>query len=166
MDLSSGMVRGSESWAALERVADAKVGMHVDQVREVVHPEDRWLLSKGVEHAFATGEPYCVEFRIVPEPGTMQWRRSTAQVEFVDGKPNRLIGVSIDITREKEMLEGLKEGAERLKQAERAANFGIWEWDPANDLFRLSEGTAAMCRLGNLSDAGQPPTALCHGSPG
>ena len=149
MDLTTGMVRGSECWAALERVADASVGMHVDQVREVVHPEDAWLLAQGVEHAFATGEPYLVEFRIIPEPGKIEWRRSTAQVEFVDGKPNRLIGVSIDITREKEMLEGLKEGAERLKQAERAANFGIFEWDPAIDVFTLSEGTARMIGLGD-----------------
>jgi signal transduction histidine kinase/DNA-binding response OmpR family regulator len=148
MDLKTGYVRGSESWAALERVADAQVGMHVDQVREVVYPDDRYLLAEGADHAFATGEPYCVEFRVVPEPGVIEWRRSTAQVEFVDGKPNRLIGVSIDITREKEMLEGLKEGAERLKQAERAAGFGIWEWDPATDLFTISEGTAVMTRVG------------------
>jgi signal transduction histidine kinase/DNA-binding response OmpR family regulator len=148
MDLATGYVRGSESWAALERVADANVGMHVDQVREVVHPEDRHLLEEGANHAFATGESYCVEFRVIPEPGQMEWRRSTAQVEFVDGKPNRLIGVSIDITREKEMLEGLKEGAERFKQAERAAGFGIWEWDPATDLFTISEGTAVMTRVG------------------
>ncbi len=148
MDLKTGFVKGSESWAALERVADANIGMHVDQVRDVVHPEDRHLLAEGAEHAFATGESYCVEFRVVPEPGKIEWRRSTAQVEFVDGKPNRLIGVSIDITREKEMLEGLQEGAERLKQAERAAGFGIWEWDPDTDLFTVSEGTAVMTRLG------------------
>ena len=70
MDLATGIVKGSEAWAALERVSDANVGRHVDEVREIVHPDDRWLLASGADRAFATGEPYSVEFRIVPEPGT------------------------------------------------------------------------------------------------
>ncbi len=144
-------VHGSDAWAALERVADAKAGMHVDQVRDVVHPDDRHLLAEGANRAFETGEPYCVEFRIIPEPGVIRWRRSTAQVEFVDGKPHRLIGVSIDITREKEMLAGLEAGAERLKQAEQAASFGIWEWDSETDLYTLSEGYYGDERIRNPS---------------
>jgi signal transduction histidine kinase/CheY-like chemotaxis protein len=114
MDLANGIVKGSEAWAALEGVTDANVGRHVDEVREIVHPDDRWLLADGSDRAFATGEPYSVEFRIVPEPGTIRWRRSTAQVQFVDGKPARLIGASIDITNEKEMVVAA-EAASRAK---------------------------------------------------
>ena len=114
MDLATGIVKGSEAWAALERVSDANAGRHVDEVREIVHPDDRWLLASGADRAFATGEPYSVEFRIVPEPGTIRWRRSTAQVQFVDGQPSRLIGASIDITNEKEMVVAA-EAASRAK---------------------------------------------------
>ena len=115
MDLATGIVKGSEAWAALERVADANAGRHVDEVREIVHPDDRWLLSSGSDRAFATGEPYSVEFRIIPEPGVIQWRRSTAQVQFgADGKPSRLIGASIDITNEKAMVVAA-EAASRAK---------------------------------------------------
>jgi signal transduction histidine kinase/CheY-like chemotaxis protein len=114
MDLVTGIVKGSEAWAALERVADASVGMHVDLVRQIVHPDDRALLGEGSDRAFATGEPYCVDFRIVPEPGVVRWRRSTAQVQFVDGKPRRLIGASLDITNEKEMVAAA-EAASRAK---------------------------------------------------
>jgi len=114
MDLATGIVKGSEAWAALESVPDANVGRHADAVREIVHPDDRWLLSSGADRAFATGEPYSVEFRIVPEPGVIRWRRSTAQVQFVDGKPSRLIGASIDITDEKAMVVAA-EAANRAK---------------------------------------------------
>ena len=114
MDLETGIVKGSEAWAALERVPDANAGRHVDEVREIVHPEDRWVLSEGAERAFATGQPYSVEFRIVPEPGVIQWRRSTAQVEYANGNPKRLVGASIDITREKEMVVAA-EAASRAK---------------------------------------------------
>jgi PAS domain-containing protein len=114
MDLVTGIVKGSEAWASLERVEDASVGTHVDRVREVVHPDDRHLLAEGSNRAFATGEPYCVDFRIVPQPGVIRWRRSTARVQFVDGKPRRLIGASLDITSEKEMVAAA-EAASRAK---------------------------------------------------
>ncbi|MBV9505992.1 MAG: response regulator [Acidobacteriia bacterium] len=114
MDLLTGMVKGSEAWATLERVADANAGVHADLVREIVHPEDRWILAQGSDRAFATGEPYSVDFRIVPEPGVIRWRRSTARVQFLQGIPRRLIGASIDITKEKEMVVAA-EAASRAK---------------------------------------------------
>jgi len=82
MNLATGIVKGSEAWAALERVSDANAGRHVDEVREIVHPDDRWLLSSGSDRAFATGEPYSVEFRIVPEPGIIRW--TGKRIQFVD----------------------------------------------------------------------------------
>jgi PAS domain S-box-containing protein len=114
MDFTTGFVKGSPAWAALERVKDANVGRHVDEVREIVHPDDRWILASGSDQSSATGEPYSVEFRIVPEPGVIQWRRSTAQVIVKNGTPAGMIGASIDITKEKEMVVAA-EAASRAK---------------------------------------------------
>ena len=139
MDLVTGIVKGSEAWAALEQVQDASVGTHVDQVREVVHPEDRALLGEGSDRAFATGEPYCVDFRIVPEPGVIRWRRSTAQVQFVEGKPRRLIGASLDITKEKEMVEAAQ-AANRAK-SEFLANMSHEIRTPMNGIIGMTELT-------------------------
>jgi two-component system sensor histidine kinase/response regulator len=139
MDLVTGIVKGSEAWAALERVADASVGQHVDQVRQVVHPDDRGLLAEGSDRAFATGEPYCVDFRIVPAPGVIRWRRSTAQVQFVEGKPRRLIGASLDITKEKEMVEAA-EAANRAK-SEFLANMSHEIRTPMNGIIGMTELT-------------------------
>ncbi|HTR37897.1 MAG TPA: response regulator [Bryobacteraceae bacterium] len=137
MDLVTGIVKGSEAWAVLERVEDASVGTHADLVRQVVHPEDRALLGEGSDRAFATGEPYCVDFRIVPEPGVIRWRRSTAQVEFVDGKPRRLIGASLDITNEKEMVAAA-EAANRAK-SEFLANMSHEIRTPMNGILGMTE---------------------------
>ncbi|MGA2881924.1 MAG: response regulator [Bryobacteraceae bacterium] len=139
MDLVTGVVKGSEAWASLEKVEDASVGTHVDQVREVVHPDDRALLAAGSDRAFATGEPYCVDFRIVPEPGVIRWRRSTAQVQFVEGKPRRLIGASLDITKEKEMVEAA-EAANRAK-SEFLANMSHEIRTPMNGIIGMTELT-------------------------
>ncbi len=139
MDLVTGIVKGSEAWATLERVEDASIGTHVDQVRQVVHPDDRGLLAAGSDRAFATGEPYCVDFRIVPEPGVIRWRRSTAQVQFVEGKPRRLIGASLDITNEKEMVEAA-EAANRAK-SEFLANMSHEIRTPMNGIIGMTELT-------------------------
>ena len=139
MDLVTGIVQGSDAWAALERVEDASVGTHVDQVREVVHPDDRALLSEGSDRAFATGEPYCVDFRIVPEPGVVRWRRSTAQVQFVDGKPRRLIGASLDITKEKEMVAAAQ--AANHAKSEFLANMSHEIRTPMNGIIGMTELT-------------------------
>ena len=137
MDLETGMVRGSESWAALERIKDANAGVHVDQVRQVVHPEDRHLLAAGSDQSYSSGEPYSVDFRVVPEPGKIEWRRSTAQVQFVDGKPARLTGASIDITREKEMVAAA-EAASRLK-SEFLANMSHEIRTPMNGIMGMMD---------------------------
>jgi two-component system sensor histidine kinase/response regulator len=137
MDLLTGIVKGSEAWAALERVENANVGTHVDLVRQVVHPDDRALLAEGSDRAFATGEPYCVDFRIVPEPGVTRWRRSTAQVEFIEGKPRRLIGASLDITNEKEMVAAA-EAANRAK-SEFLANMSHEIRTPMNGILGMTE---------------------------
>ena len=55
-----------------------------------------------------------VEFRIVPEPGVIQWRRSTAQVQYKDGTPTGLIGASIDITKERGMVVAAEAALTRL----------------------------------------------------
>ena len=149
MDVETGIVRGSENWASLYRVADPQTGQPVDQVRQMVHPDDRQILADRLARAIASGEPDCVEFRMISDDGVALWRRSSAQVEFIDGKPKRMIGISIDISAEKKMLQQLQEGAERLKHAERAAEFGIWDWDPNTGEFLLSAGTARMGGLGN-----------------
>ena len=139
MDLVTGIVKGSEAWATLERVEDANVGTHVDQVRQVVHPDDRALLAEGSDRAFATGEAYCVDFRIVPEPGVTRWRRSTARVQFVEGKPRRLIGASLDITKEKEMVEAAQ-AANRAK-SEFLANMSHEIRTPMNGIIGMTELT-------------------------
>jgi signal transduction histidine kinase/CheY-like chemotaxis protein len=144
MDLVTGLVTGSESWAAMERVADAVAGTHVDQVREVILPDDRRLLAEGVDYAFATGEPYCVDFRVMPEPGKIEWRRSTARVYYVNGQPRRLVGATLDTTQEHAMLEKLQESAERMRLAEEAAGFGVWQVDLRTQSMTFSEGLAAL----------------------
>jgi len=143
MDLDTGLMCGSENWCALYGIPFGSAGLPVEKIHEYLHPEDRVALTDRIMVA-AEGKVQPVEFRLVPEPGVTHWRRSLAHMETVEGRPKRIVGVSIDVTAEKEMLDRLKEGAERLKQAEESAGFGIWEVDVARQIITVSEGILAL----------------------
>jgi signal transduction histidine kinase/CheY-like chemotaxis protein len=46
-------------------------------------------------------------------------------------------------------VKDLHDYAERFSMAERAAEFGVWEWDPKTGSFDLSEGAARLVGLGS-----------------
>ena len=137
MDLETNVVRGSEAWAAMEQCPDGVNGMSADIVRRVVHPDDKHLLEQGAAHSFATGEPYLVDFRIVPEEGVTRWRRSMARVVFEEGKPKRIIGASIDTTREHETIEAAQ--ASSRAKSEFLANMSHEIRTPMNGVIGMTE---------------------------
>ena len=68
-----------------------------------VHPDDRALREAAIQRALANGGHYESEFRVILRDGTVRWiaargRSPTA----VDGKPERILGIAIDITRQKQ----------------------------------------------------------------
>ena len=83
--------------------------------------------------------------------GELRWIRSQARVETLDGTPMRITGAIIDITRERVLLDQLRESAERMRLAEEAAGFGVWESDRLAESITVSQG---MLRLHEL-----PPDA-------
>ena len=137
MDLRTNVVRGSEAWAAMEECPDGVNGMSADIVRRVVHPDDKHLLEEGAAHSFKTGEPYLVDFRIQPSEGVVRWRRSMARVVFDDGKPERIIGASIDTTREHETIEAAQ--ASSRAKSEFLANMSHEIRTPMNGVIGMTE---------------------------
>jgi two-component system sensor histidine kinase/response regulator len=137
MDLETNVVRGSEAWAAMEECPDGVHGMDADIVRRVVHPDDKHLLEEGAARSFQTGEPYLVDFRIAPAAGVIRWRRSMARVVFQEGRPKRIIGASIDTTREHETIEAA-EASSRAK-SEFLANMSHEIRTPMNGVIGMTE---------------------------
>jgi signal transduction histidine kinase/CheY-like chemotaxis protein len=75
-----------------------------------VHPDDRELPRRAREGALARGGTYEHEFRkISPADGTVRWFRNSGLVELSDGKPSKVIGAIMDITRQKELMLSLEQ---------------------------------------------------------
>ena len=151
MDLVTATMTLSAGAAALSGFEHRSMQVHADDVSAKVHPEDLPRVNEVVERAIREGTPYRVDCRVMLPDGELRWIRSQARVEVHDSKPVRITGAIIDITRERVLLDQLRESAERMRLAEEAAGFGVWESDRRAESVTVSRG---MLRLHELpSDA-------------
>ena len=76
----------------------------------VIHPDDREQVHQAVQQSIQSGENLRSEYRIVLPDGSIRWMVARGQGHLRStGKPDRLMGVSIDITERKQAEEALRE---------------------------------------------------------
>ena len=101
-DLRTGRVEWS---AELEKIFGLAPGTFKEREEaffEMVHPDDRALLSNTVEKSLQNGNEYQVEFRIHRADGSEGWMEGRGRTLLdADGKPIFIAGVGIDITEKK-----------------------------------------------------------------
>jgi signal transduction histidine kinase/DNA-binding response OmpR family regulator len=76
-----------------------------------IAPEHRERIIAEGQRTESGGQDSQSEFRITQPDGSVRWQRSRGRVQFVDGKPTRVIGALIDITAEKEMIAAAEAAA-------------------------------------------------------
>ncbi|MGD9382988.1 MAG: sigma 54-interacting transcriptional regulator [Desulfobacterales bacterium] len=82
-----------------------------------IHPDDLELVRQVIARALSEHEPVNVEYRILVGDGCLKWISSRGRPYFKPtGEPDRLMGVSLDITDRKQMEDELNE---RLKEIEK-----------------------------------------------
>ncbi|MBN2780472.1 MAG: response regulator, partial [Candidatus Marinimicrobia bacterium] len=94
---------------------------------ELVHPDDLPKLMKAVDGSFRQKTNSTkFEFRLNTPEGTARWFRCTMQVIERDeqNQPKMIIGVSIDITKERSMLDTIKLQEETLAQSRKLKAMG------------------------------------------
>jgi PAS domain S-box-containing protein len=81
-----------------------------------INPDDLGLVRQTIARALSAREPIDVEYRILVGDDRLRWISSRGRPHFKPtGEPDRLLGVSIDISERKQMEVDLKE---RLKEIE------------------------------------------------
>jgi PAS domain S-box-containing protein len=76
---------------------------------ETVHPDDRDFVRETVARAYAEGEPFVFDQRIVLPDGTVRWTQSRGRVVTDDtGTPVRMVGTAQDVT-ERKRLDALRD---------------------------------------------------------
>ena len=116
MDLDTGHVWVTPKTRELFHFAP-DAGLNVESFYEVMHPEDRERVKQAVQQAIQSREYLRSEYRIVLPDGNVRWIVALGRsFSKTPGLPERLMGVSIDITARKEMEGRLQE---QLKEIER-----------------------------------------------
>ena len=81
-----------------------------------VFPDDFVSVSRAIARSLEKNEPLKIEYRILTGDGVMKWIHSSGSPYFKpNGEPDRLLGVSIDITESKNMEEKLRDSEEILR---------------------------------------------------
>jgi two-component sensor histidine kinase len=71
-----------------------------------IHPEDVQRIADAVNHTVATGEKYIQEYRLIQKDGIIRWVEVRGECLYSgDGKPDRFVGVVVDITSQKSAQE-------------------------------------------------------------
>jgi PAS domain S-box-containing protein len=105
-----------------------------------VHPGDREKVLEWEGNIYSTCGPVELEFRIVRQDGEVRFLRSIAEgITDDQGVLIRIVVAAQDVTDEVEARELLRESEARLKNAERLAHVGHWNWNIKADRVYWSE---------------------------
>jgi diguanylate cyclase (GGDEF)-like protein/PAS domain S-box-containing protein len=96
-------------------------------------PDEAALLWAGLT---TDGAPFRdIDFEIVDCHGEAKWHRLTGTpIRQENGRLAGYRGTGLDITRQKQAEQSLKESERRLDLAVQVADLGLWDWDIANDV--------------------------------
>ena len=101
-DLVSNRVQWSDN---LERVHGLPPGIFdgtfASYEREI-HPDDHDRVIESTRRAIETGALHDIEYRIIAPDGSVRWVEGKGRVEYVEGRPVRMTGVCVNVTRRKQ----------------------------------------------------------------
>ncbi|MEF8697842.1 MAG: ATP-binding protein [Candidatus Accumulibacter sp. UW26] len=103
----------------------------IEAIREAVHADDRDRFTANISAALERPDGiYQNQFRSVQPDGRIVWLQENGLVERdANGQPLRLLGVSQEITDFQEANLALRQSEARLRQAAKAAHFGMFDAD-------------------------------------
>jgi two-component system, cell cycle sensor histidine kinase and response regulator CckA len=103
--IARNQIWGSERWLDLFGFApDATVTF--ENVIQRIHPNDREMVERAVRRALEERGDYAGEYRVVLPDNTQRWVVARGRVyPDTQGKPDRMMGATIDITARKQLEE-------------------------------------------------------------
>lgn len=91
-------------WGSLLGYTIDELAAHIDSWKANLHPEDRdWVIANFDDHISGKTDSYDVTHRMLHKDGSVSWVSDRGRIiEFDDsGKPLRIMGTHVDITKEK-----------------------------------------------------------------
>lgn len=129
-DLATNHLRWSPELELIYGMTSGNFSGRVSDWEAFVHPDDRDQATRYITRAIGNGQGIHHEFRIVRLNGEVRWIGAHGRTVFdAAGRPEKIIGIHIDITERKHAEEQLRKSEERLRLANLAAGVATWDWD-------------------------------------
>jgi PAS domain S-box-containing protein len=149
-NIRTGEVSWSESLEPIHGMPPGAFGGTFDAFLECVHPDDRPHVTSVVSRTVEQGGDYDIEFRIVWPDGTVHWIQGLGHTfAGADGRPERLVGLAIDITQRKQADELRAELLARQQEAREVAEAA---GERLRMLQRVTEAALSHLSLDDLID--------------
>ncbi len=130
----------------------------MDRLKESVHPEDWDLVQGSLERSVKAGEPIDVEYRIRLGDGLVRWIVSRGRPQFAStGEPERLLGLSMDITKRKRAEEASRMSEALLTAGADLAGLGCYEVDFSEPSCFIDERFHQICGVTPGRQSGLQP---------
>ena len=130
-----------EEWRADPNFWRAHV--HPDDLEEALRIDDA---AYNATHSHA----YEMSYRLIAKSGKVVWVRDLCRAVVEPGRPNRMIGLMIDVTQQKNTELELLRTENRNTLATRGSNDGIWYWDLRTDALHVSGRFHQIVGLGSF----------------
>ena len=142
-----------EIWATNARRAllgwPASGKITLDYFISRMHPDDRNRIRQAIDDAIHEGKDYDAEYRLVLPDGIVRWMASHGSVHLdANGKPARLLGISIDITARKQAEFEVRQRRDELSHLSRVALIGEMSASIAHELNQPLAGIASNASAG------------------
>jgi diguanylate cyclase (GGDEF)-like protein/PAS domain S-box-containing protein len=122
--------------------------------RSRVHPDDLQEALVIDDGAYNATHSYAYEmsYRLIAKSGRVVWVRDLCRVDVEEGRPNRMTGLMIDVTQQKNTELELVQSDNRYALATRGSNDGIWDWNLQTDVLHVSQRFHEIVGLGGAGN--------------
>jgi PAS domain S-box-containing protein len=114
LDMGTRLIWATKKTRELLGIASHE-GLNFEKFLTLVHPEDRKLIGEVFQPGSRSEQDAAIEYRIVLPDGSVRWIASLGRVQQNPANgPNRLMGVSVDITQRKHIEKELRQREKEL----------------------------------------------------
>jgi PAS domain S-box-containing protein len=128
-DANTGKLQCSDEFFRICGLMPQSVQMTLDIVMSMVHPEDRELARRAVEHTRYHGKHYRIHKRIVRPSGEIRYVVGRGEPVFEKQKLMWVIGSFLDVTEQQLAQKALAESEGRFRSLVNLSSDWYWEQD-------------------------------------